>query len=322
MGMAEEMGPNKVRIYPRRTCKTGRRSHSGIMDLCQFITAVIKDWLVRISGGLAFLLAFVWPWAAKAFNHSEWSTNVPLWLVIYVLLAAIFISCFKAWRSEHLEVVRYHELVRPKLKCSFRAHDAGCVRDGVRFSRIQNFGLAASTAGPTSTSSFYSWGTSTESSIPLGLMPDIQRRENSITATYYRIRVETDGTAQVPKCHGRLLEIKRGDEIIFDGEPADLPFAPSESADAIEKTIHDKAPEYLDFIAITSENKVFITTHEHKGSSSIDWENLFPVAGEYQFRIAIASMSPTIIIEPILKWTGDRQTSEMVCPVANVHQYM
>lgn len=279
-------------------------------DIWKFIVAIGKRGLPLISGGIACLLGIAWPYLAAAIKRPEWSATVPLWLVIGVLALAVFVACFQAWRSEHLEVMRYEELVRPKLKCSFRPADPGCVRTGVRFSPIQQSGLNASITGPSSSSYSIMWGTSTPT--PPAFVSGPPPPNSQIPVTYYRIRVEADVATQVSKCHGRLLKITRGNDVVFDGEPVDLPFAPSERAGAIDKTIHAKAPEFLDFLAISNDDKVFITTHEHMGSSSIDWDNLFTTAGEYKFHIAVLSESPTVGIEPVLKWTGNRLTSEMI----------
>src|SRR5260221_6356096 len=85
------------------------------------------------------------------------------------------------------------------------------------------------------------------------LMPSGGENMHTTKATYYRIKVEADNVDHVSSCQGRLVSIEKAGKLILEGEPITLPFAPSERSDAISKTIHKDAPEYLDFLAITDD---------------------------------------------------------------------
>lgn len=285
-------------------------------NIGQFVRNVFTYWGVLLSGISPIIIFWIWSQVTGALGHPEMSATLPAPLKWALIMFAVVIASFRAWRSQQQEVLRLAEIVRPKLRCSFNSADPGCVRPGVKFRQVKRHGQLPSILSPSSvvsSSSSYSimLGTSTES-LSLGAAPTMPRPQNTeVIATYYRIKVETDGVSQVPKCRGRLLSIKRDNEFVFSGEPTDLPFAPSERPDAIDKTVHDKAPEYLDFLAITNSNEVFITTYAHEGSSSVDWANLFREAGEYTLNIAIASVGPSRTVELKLDWTGNEQTSNV-----------
>ncbi|MFZ0497131.1 MAG: hypothetical protein WBE85_11340 [Methylocella sp.] len=147
--------------------------------------------------------------------------------------------------------------------------------------------------------------------------PNTTLAPSAVSATYYRIKVETDYAAMVPNCHGRLIWIKRGPKTILEGEPIYLPFAPATKNDALSKHIHDGAPEFLDFMMITDDNKVILTQPEFYGSSSVDWKNLFSDPGDYTFHILILSETSSVAIDLIFRWKGERATSEIICLAAN-----
>lgn len=167
------------------------------------------------------------------------------------------------------QVVLLERRLRPKLKCSFASADAGCIR-------------------PNTVVSF--------------------ANRQKVRCTYYRIRVQTDCSGHVPDCRGRLILIRRGKNVLFEGENLILPFAHSGNSVRIDQGV----PEYLDFIVITNDNNIWLGIPHFMGPSSIKYNELFSQPGDYEFHIAISSpQCPSVLIKPVLKWSGDRLTSEM-----------
>ena len=62
-----------------------------------------------------------------------------------------------------------------------------------------------------------------------------ERLSRQVICTYYRIRVQADCSGHVPDCRGRLILIRRNNNIIFQGENLILPFAHSGSSARIFK---------------------------------------------------------------------------------------
>lgn len=125
----------------------------------------------------------------------------------------------------------------------------------------------------------------------------------AIPCTYYRIKIDAIG-GNFTGCRGRILSIARGGSPVFSGEIATLPFAQAENPDAISKTIQPGAPEYLDLLAITNENKVTLALHKFTGSNSIDWNSMFAYAGDYIFEIVVLSTDPAPLpIKLLFRWT-------------------
>ena len=143
------------------------------------------------------------------------------------------------------------------------------------------------------------------------------RRTAQIPCDWYRVKVETDSSERATGCCGRLISIKRGTAPIFEGEIATLPFAMAENPDAIAKTIFPAAPEFLDILGIT-DNGVILALHKFVGATSVNWNDMFSLPGEYVFRIVVVSANATAAsIDLLFHWTLKRATSSISWQTAN-----
>lgn len=198
----------------------------------------------------------------------------------------------------------------PKLNGSFSMYDPGCVR------RIDNLPASTDSSTTTTTITVFSYAVGDAIEKPPEPKPQSKAPSPFWRTNYYRVKVEALGTQQIEGCRGRLLSIRRGTIPILEGEAIDLPFALANQPDALCKTIRSGAPEYLDFLTITDDNTVLVTTPGFIGPSSIDWGALFLSPGEYHFDIRIMSqLAPPEPVHLLFKWTGTRSTSDIIqCP--------
>lgn len=162
--------------------------------------------------------------------------------------------------NAEIEIRNLKERIRPKLRYSFRMSDPGCVRPNttITWSSPPTALPPAATVLPPAASSSPLIVPEVPAGYTIGivggrLMPSGGENMHTTKATYYRIKVEADNVDHVSSCQGRLVSIEKAGKLILEGEPITLPFAPSERSDAISKTIHKDAPEYLDFLAITDD---------------------------------------------------------------------
>jgi hypothetical protein len=124
--------------------------------------------------------------------------------------------------------------------------------------------------------------------------------------TYYRVKV-TAKNGTVGDCRGKLISLKRQSKSMV-GDII-LPFAPSENADALNKTIHENDNEHLDFLFIHDTGHVELTPYKFLGPSGVDWQNLFSEPGDYAFDIRVFSPAAQAAITIFFHWTGDPKTS-------------
>ena len=69
----------------------------------------------------------------------------------------------------------------------------------------------------------------------------------------YRLRVESDCASEIKNCRGHLTKIEKDGQEVFNQESLELPFAPAESEDALNKTVFPKIAYYLDILFVTPE---------------------------------------------------------------------
>jgi hypothetical protein len=285
----------------------------------KFLGLVWAEWSSRVTGSLSALLVLLGLGLSIA---SAFGVTIPNDALIQTATWILAAACggqaaYSIWHTESQKVLVLQERFRQKLKLSFSMTDPGCVRPNTKF-RLRATSLGR--AFDSSSSSFshiamaplepYTIATTTGA---IYSYPDPSDAEG----TYYRVKVEADRMVQVVACAGRLETIKKDGQVIVSGEPTTLPFARGEDSDAISKTVHSAAPEYLDFLFITDSNKVMVTAHKGRASSSIDWERLFTEPADYILDIKIVSSEPTAGITLQLKWSGVRATSEIKCLATN-----
>ena len=261
------------------------------------------------------------------------------WAYTLVLsgLAALC-STYWVWKAEHTRGEELSEVLRPKLDLSFQTELEGCVKRNVTLI------LAPESSAISSAQSVYEAITSgrqvegtTQSSAPLitmALQPqqstsmapiagaitpwhsadNPQSKSVVVRGNYYRVRVQNIGGNPIHNCTGRLLEIKRDGHTLVSGESINLTFAPAEDSDTLKKSIRNGAPEFLDFLMITDENKLLIAARGFKSASSIKWDEVFRENGEYVFKIAVVTDGPGKEITIRLIWNGERDKATWSCP--------
>jgi hypothetical protein len=207
----------------------------------------------------------------------------------------------------------FEERIRPRLKCSFSMADTGCVRPNTRFSNGMGFAYSS-----TSSTSAMAVGMGLPTDNPGTLQPTTGvSLFSGPTGTYYRLKVACDGIESVSNCRGRLETINKNG-VPVNWEPCTLPFVSAQSVDSLAKRIHSGSPEHLDFMFISDSNRVQLTPPDFRGSSSVDWQNLFNETAIYVLRINILSDANTVACDLTFRWTGDRATSEITCQPVNL----
>lgn len=127
-----------------------------------------------------------------------------------------------------------------------------------------------------------------------------------LAATYYRMKVVRLGTGAVEGCVGYLISIERNGKTVFEGETGALPFARS-NEDAYSKRIDEGVPQYLDLVAVTTENEVRVKTREF-----IVPPDSFDEPGDYTLNIAVATpKGRPVHCDLVLHWTGYWSTTSM-----------
>lgn len=156
--------------------------------------------------------------------------------------------------------------LRPKINCFFSQQDSGCRRQDV----VTTLGTLR------------------------------------FKADYYRIKVTTKRTAILPRCSGNLISIERDGQIVFDGEPIILAFAPNNRPDSNVQDIRDGVPQFLDFVMITEDNKIRLYPKDMVLPGSVAWGSVLSQTGEYIFSIVVSSPSSVSEMRKIkLQWNGN-----------------
>src|SRR5712671_4756432 len=90
-------------------------------ELSRCTSAVLKNWLELAGGGLIAVVGWwIWPFICKQLGRPEWVDAVPSSLIWGLIVVALLLAFFKAWRSEYRKAqaaeVRLKELSLPALK--------------------------------------------------------------------------------------------------------------------------------------------------------------------------------------------------------------
>ncbi|MGA7433874.1 MAG: hypothetical protein WBW35_25870 [Xanthobacteraceae bacterium] len=163
--------------------------------------------------------------------------------------------------------------LRPELKCSFSMNDPGCVHRNITYT--EQLVLA---------------------------MPGQQPAHfpKQARCDWYRIRVSAEN-GSIPGCRGRLLSVKRGGNELLNGENPPLQFTHNEPDRDV--AINEGVSEYLDLLGILYDQRVVLAVPLHRRSSSIQWNDMFSLAGDYEIRAAVTSPHTSAApIDLILRW--------------------
>jgi len=90
-------------------------------ELSRCTSAVLKNWLELAGGGLIAVVGWwIWPFICKQLGRPEWVDAVPSSLIWGLIVVALLLAFFKAWRSEYRKAqaaeARLKELSLPALK--------------------------------------------------------------------------------------------------------------------------------------------------------------------------------------------------------------
>jgi hypothetical protein len=290
-----------------------------------FIGAVLPQWADAMTGRFTAPLVIAAAVAAIAGIFGVAIYDVPLVAKtaiispILVVLACGVLAVYKVWNIEYEKNLAserkfkaLEERIKPQLRVSFDMDNFGCVRPGTEVYQRQvpiygdNRSLTVTGIVPP------------HSIVPtMRVMWSEDFPKPEFYATYYRLEVECVGIESVENCFGRLESISKDGPPIRYWEPTVLPFAPSEQSDAASRRIHEGSPAFLDFMFISDDNRAGLTPLGFVGASSVNWFQILAEPGVYSMRINILSDTPTVSIDVLFKWTGDRTSSEITCREAS-----
>jgi hypothetical protein len=129
---------------------------------------------------------------------------------------------------------------------------------------------------------------------------------------FLRVVVHIAGRESVSNCTGYLTEIRKNHEKRWEGDNAKLTFAPGEDPDALSKTIHERVPEFLDVLAITSRNQLFVGTKGRGWPYMPRLHDIFSEPGNYLLSICITGDGlPTAAPQLTFTWTQNWETSQL-----------
>src|SRR6266705_2246396 len=162
----------------------------------EFLVAVWRGWGDRMSGRFYLFGTVVVAIVTGTLGVVLESVEGRM-LTAAIALSAIAFTVYPAWAAERSGKRLLQERLMQKLKCSFGANIAGCVRHNV----------------------IVTWrGTDAVTGKLLG----------SVRGTYYRLAIESSGIGIVRQCSARIAWINRNSERCFDGEKIILSWVPAE----------------------------------------------------------------------------------------------
>ena len=129
---------------------------------------------------------------------------------------------------------------------------------------------------------------------------------------FLRVVVHVAGKESVSNCTGYLTEIRKNHEKRWEGDNAKLTFAPGEDPDALSKTIHERVPEFLDVLIITSRNEIFAATKGRGWPYVPPLRNIFSEPGDYLLSVSITGPGiATAAPQLTFTWTQNWETSRL-----------
>jgi len=129
---------------------------------------------------------------------------------------------------------------------------------------------------------------------------------------FLRVVVHVAGKESIANCTGYLTEIRKTDQKKWEGDNAKLTFAPGEDPDALSKTIHERMPEFLDVLIVTSRNEIFAGTKGRGWPYIPPLHEIFSEAGEYLLSVSITGPGiATAAPQLRFTWTRNWETSRL-----------
>lgn len=134
----------------------------------------------------------------------------------------------------------------------------------------------------------------------------------SNTMRYFRVVVEVDCATEIENCTGYLTKIEKDGLVIYDHDPRELPFAPSDREDCLAKTLSPKISYLLDVLCtINAVHAVFFATKGQPCAAlNKEGEYIFGEEGEYILYVSVkGNAAPTISLKLKFNWTGNESTA-------------
>jgi hypothetical protein len=164
---------------------------------------------------------------------------------------------------------------KPRLKLSFNMNDAGCVHRNIPIT--QRFG---------------------------------DGRELQVPGDWYRIRLDAE-FGNIANCQARLMSVARGNVPLLHGDTPPLPVVHHPQG---ATTVSEGASEFIDLLTLLENSQVSLCVSPERRTVSVDWANMFSLAGDYNIDVAVTSPeASTARIKLLLRWTLNRATSEIIC---------
>lgn len=134
-----------------------------------------------------------------------------------------------------------------------------------------------------------------------------------VKGNFLRVRVEADGPEAIFGCSGSITRIEFGNVTMMGHETLQLTFAPGNRfPEAIAKTIRDKEPQYLDILAVLSDNRILICQPNFFVPNAVNTNFIFQENGDYFITIVIAGTGvPSTRAVLKFAWTGSWHTAEL-----------
>jgi hypothetical protein len=129
---------------------------------------------------------------------------------------------------------------------------------------------------------------------------------------YFRVVVEADCAIEIENCSGFLTKIEKNGLVIYDHDPRELPFAPSDREDCLTKTLSPNIPYHLDVLCtINIVHAVFIAT-KGQPCPALNKEgvDVFGEEGDYILHVSVKGKgAPTESAKLRFHWNGNESTA-------------
>lgn len=133
------------------------------------------------------------------------------------------------------------------------------------------------------------------------------------TWTYLRILATTETIVGIEGCLVHLTKIEKDGVVVFDHESRELPFAPSEDADSLAKTLSHGVQYYLDVFGIHwPRSTIFIAAANGRTifEKNKNGQYIFQDNGEYIVTVNVSGKNtPAVEMKLKLNWTRNPITT-------------
>lgn len=131
---------------------------------------------------------------------------------------------------------------------------------------------------------------------------------NGLPVRFLHIAISTD-CPSVANCKAFLTRIEKDGKARWIGQEQ-LTFSPSEAADTLAKTLHNKITSFVDVVVITSAKEILVCTKDRQWFHLPRLHAIFSEYGDYVLTVVVTgdgALSETALLK--FNWTGNWQTS-------------